>query len=304
MKADVNAAVRLGPGQSSHERLALTEHYVPVTERSLCVCSWGTPGKPVVMLLHGLQSHAGLWDQLGVAIASRGYHVLAPDRRGHGRSGWFDTYNMLDYVADIRSLLAHVGVGPVVLAGHCESTILASLFAAAHPALVRRLVLLQFPDLSRRVPAETRARCISLYLQKSAEATAAHPVFDNPEAALERLLRDAPFQVPRLMAGKVTPRNIKPVEGGFTWRWDPRILTFRLLFDLIDVDIVAETLKRVDTELLLIFGQQSSLVTNREGKILDFARRLVPAGKQTLVPGGHYPHMEETLPEALVGAFV
>jgi len=53
-----------------------------------------------------MQSHAGLWDQLGSVLAQRGVHVLAPDRRGHGKSAWRATYHVLDYVADLAVLMA------------------------------------------------------------------------------------------------------------------------------------------------------------------------------------------------------
>ena len=60
--------------------------------------------RPCVLLLHGFPELAYSWRKVMLPIASAGFHVIAPDRRGHGRtSGWdvgfdddldpFDTLN-------------------------------------------------------------------------------------------------------------------------------------------------------------------------------------------------------------------
>lgn len=51
----------------------------------LHVQEWGT-GDRVAALIHGITSDSGGWWRLGPELASRGYHVLAPDLRGHGLS--------------------------------------------------------------------------------------------------------------------------------------------------------------------------------------------------------------------------
>src|ERR1700689_1292311 len=53
-----------------------------------------TPGWPAVLLLHGFPELAYSWRKVMPALAAAGYHVIAPDQRGYGRTiGWDDSYD-------------------------------------------------------------------------------------------------------------------------------------------------------------------------------------------------------------------
>jgi len=45
------------------------------------------PARAVVVLIHGLGEHAGRYAHVAAAMNAAGYAVIAPDLRGHGRSG-------------------------------------------------------------------------------------------------------------------------------------------------------------------------------------------------------------------------
>ena len=45
-----------------------------------------TPGRPAVLLLHGFPELAYSWRKVMLPLASAGYHVIAPDQRGYGRT--------------------------------------------------------------------------------------------------------------------------------------------------------------------------------------------------------------------------
>ena len=49
---------------------------------------WGDPGAPVVLCLHGVTGHGLRFRRLAEERLATRYRVLAPDLRGHGRSGW------------------------------------------------------------------------------------------------------------------------------------------------------------------------------------------------------------------------
>lgn len=51
----------------------------------LHVREWGS-GPRTALLVHGLFSDSESWHRAGADLAARGYHVLAPDLRGHGLS--------------------------------------------------------------------------------------------------------------------------------------------------------------------------------------------------------------------------
>lgn len=52
----------------------------------LATHTWGAPGGPVALLIHGMSADHRTWRRVGPALAERGYHVRAPDLPGHGRS--------------------------------------------------------------------------------------------------------------------------------------------------------------------------------------------------------------------------
>jgi pimeloyl-ACP methyl ester carboxylesterase len=60
-----------------------------------------SPGRPLALLLHGFPDLAYGWRHLIPILADAGYHVVAPDQRGFGRTtGWVNGYDArLDVVS-------------------------------------------------------------------------------------------------------------------------------------------------------------------------------------------------------------
>ena len=53
-----------------------------------------TKGRPCVLLLHGFPELAYSWRKVMPELAAAGYHVIAPDQRGYGRTtGWDANYD-------------------------------------------------------------------------------------------------------------------------------------------------------------------------------------------------------------------
>src|SRR5215471_2078865 len=53
-----------------------------------------TPGRPLVYLMHGFPELAYSYRKVMLPIAAAGYHVIATDQRGYGRTtGWDDSYD-------------------------------------------------------------------------------------------------------------------------------------------------------------------------------------------------------------------
>ena len=75
------------------------------------------PARPCVLLLHGFPELAYSWRKQLLPLAQAGYHVVAPDLRGYGRTtGWDDRYDgdvasfrFLNLVRDVLGLVAALG---------------------------------------------------------------------------------------------------------------------------------------------------------------------------------------------------
>ncbi|MFF7104486.1 alpha/beta fold hydrolase [Streptomyces nigra] len=107
------------------------------------VCrDWGGSGRPV-LLLHGLAGHAGEWDVPAQRLSPR-YRVVAVDQRGHGASERHPRdVSRAAYVADVVAVADHLALRRPVLVGQSLGGHTAMLVAAAHPGLVRGLVLVE-----------------------------------------------------------------------------------------------------------------------------------------------------------------
>ena len=74
-------------------------------------------GRPCALLLHGFPELAYSWRKVMLPLAQAGFHVVAPDQRGYGRtSGWDGDYDgdlgsfrMLNLVRDALGLVSALG---------------------------------------------------------------------------------------------------------------------------------------------------------------------------------------------------
>jgi pimeloyl-ACP methyl ester carboxylesterase len=104
-------------------------------------------GKPVV-LLHGWPDSSDLWRNQMPFLAANGFRAIAPDLRGLGRSERPKTvaaYSLREAVADVIGLLDSYGIEAADIVGHDWGAAVAWFTASAHPARVRRLVILSVP---------------------------------------------------------------------------------------------------------------------------------------------------------------
>ena len=78
---------------------------------------WGK-GQPIVFS-HGWPLSADDWDTQMLFFVSRGFRVIAHDRRGHGRSSQVaDGHDMDHYADDLAALTAHLRLENAVHVGH------------------------------------------------------------------------------------------------------------------------------------------------------------------------------------------
>jgi pimeloyl-ACP methyl ester carboxylesterase len=113
-----------------------------------------TRERPAVLLLHGFPELAYSWRKVMLPLASAGFHVIAPDRRGYGRtSGWDVTYDddlapfgSLNQVRDVLGLVWALGYRSVAaVIGHDQGSPLAGWCAVARPDVFRSVAMMSAP---------------------------------------------------------------------------------------------------------------------------------------------------------------
>jgi len=114
----------------------------------------GVPGRPVVLLLHGFPELAYSWRHQLPALAAAGFHAIAPDLRGYGRTtGWAPgadapvaPYRWFSLVRDMLALMLALGHRQVhAVVGHDFGSPLAAWCALLRPDVFPRVVLMSAP---------------------------------------------------------------------------------------------------------------------------------------------------------------
>lgn len=110
--------------------------------------------RPAVLLVHGFPELAYSWRHVMLPLANAGYHVIAPDLRGYGRSGGTDTtydadlspFSTLNRVRDMIALLGAIGHRNVAaIVGHDFGSPMAGWCALARPDVFQSLVMMSAP---------------------------------------------------------------------------------------------------------------------------------------------------------------
>jgi non-heme chloroperoxidase len=102
---------------------------------------WGT-GQPIVFH-HGWPLSSDDWDTQMFFFLSKGYRVIAHDRRGHGRSSQVATGHDMDtYVEDVAELTKALGLKDAIHVGHSTGGGEAIRYAAKYPDRVKKVVMI------------------------------------------------------------------------------------------------------------------------------------------------------------------
>jgi len=113
-----------------------------------------TAARPAILLLHGFPELAYSWRKLMLPLASAGYHVIAPDMRGFGRTtGWDDSYDadpdpfrIVNMVRDSMAIVYALGHRTVaMIGGHDAGAPVASWSALIRPDIFRTVTILSSP---------------------------------------------------------------------------------------------------------------------------------------------------------------
>jgi pimeloyl-ACP methyl ester carboxylesterase len=113
-----------------------------------------TENRPCVLLLHGFPEMAYSWRKMLPLLAAAGFHAVAPDQRGFGRTtGWVDrfdgdlkSFHLLNLVKDTLGLVQALRLSSVAsVIGHDFGSPVAAWCALLHPQVFRSAALMSAP---------------------------------------------------------------------------------------------------------------------------------------------------------------
>jgi non-heme chloroperoxidase len=129
---------------------------------------WGSPDAQPIVFHHGWPLSADDWDAQMLYFLSKGYRVIASDRRGHGRSSQIATGHDMDhYASDVSAVVEHLDLRNAVHIGHSTGGGQAARYVARFgepQGRVAKLVLVaSVPPLMVKTDANPEGTDISVF---------------------------------------------------------------------------------------------------------------------------------------------
>jgi len=132
----------------------ITSRYLPrINGLRVHALEAGEPGRPLLLLLHGFPEIAFSWRTVMPALAGAGWHVVAPDQRGYGRTTGQEVgydadltpFSMLNLARDALGLVRALGHSRCAVVGHDFGSGVAAWCALTRPDVFRRVALMSAP---------------------------------------------------------------------------------------------------------------------------------------------------------------
>ena len=255
--------------------------------RQMAAKQWGDPDGTPTLCVHGWLDNASSFDVLAPGLPE--LNIVAVDLSGHGHSDhrpagmhYINYYDVLDLLA----IADQLGWASFNLIGHSMGAEISVELTGMFPERVRKLVMIDGLMATGGATDEERLERNREAVRDALREEHRQPkVFADTEAMAARV-REATGQTLE-SAGLLVARGHKVVEGGVTWRTDPRIRSATPLRPT-----------RAQIDLLLSACAVSTLLMVAEAGDRWFADELANAETRhpmltlTRLAGPHHLHME------------
>jgi pimeloyl-ACP methyl ester carboxylesterase len=245
---------------------------------------WGERSRPGLLFLHGHAAHADVWRFIAPFFA--GYcRVGALSWSGMGGSDWRADYHVDQWVEELVEGAAVLGlfdadVAPAVVA-HSAGAKPAVINAARHGNRFSGLIV---ADSGVSLPPPPPAR-------RDTDRRRSHRIYPTLQEALSRF-RFGPVQPCEnlYIADRIARDSLKPVDGGWTWRFDPGLWPWAASEEAWDA------LAHPKCPLAFVVGQRSAVVARSATAVRSQAPRGTP---YIVLPEAHH-HLMVDQPLAFV----
>jgi non-heme chloroperoxidase len=240
---------------------------------------WGPKDAQAIVFHHGWPLSADDWDTQMLFFLSKGYRVIAHDRRGHGRSGQADIGQDMDtFAEDLIQLAAELDLKDAVHIGHSTGGgEVARYVARAEPGRVGKAVLIgAVPPVMIR--------------KESNPGGLPKPVFDGLRDALAANRAQFYRDLPSGPFYGFNREGVDPIPGTIdNWWRQGMIGSAKAHYDCIAVfseTDFTEDLKTIDVPVLVLHGTDDQIVPYKDAGVLSV--QLVKDGTLKLYEG--FPH--------------
>lgn len=253
----------------------------------LAALQWGDAEAPPLLALHGWLDNAASFTRVAPLLAEH-RHVIALDMPGHGHSAHapagarrYHVVDQIDHVLDFADVL---GFERFDLLGHSLGAGIASLVAAAIPARVDHLLLIEGLGPLADDGTQTLERWRNAMAQRASARRPAR-VFPTVEDAVTA----------RAAAGDLAPdevrpmvqRNLRAVAGGHSWRSDSRLR--RLTPLRVDEPQLHRLLAGIEAPTVLLLAEPGTPYLPTA--MMDARAARVPSIRVVRVAGPHHLHI-------------
>jgi len=212
-----------------------------------------------LVLVHGGAAHSHWWDHIAPLLAAE-HMVVTLDLSGHGDSARRADYSLDMWAREVLAVTAAAGISaPPTVIGHSMGG-LVTLRAAS----------LYGPRMAGAVAVDSPVRDITPEERAAREQRAFGPlrVYPTAEAAIARFhpIPDQPT-LPYISA-HVAETSIRPVGGGWSWKFDPRIFARHQLTPAL--------LTRLDCRVALFRAEHGIVSQQMSDMMYDRLGRLAP----------------------------
>ena len=201
----------------------MREIFLDVPCGRLAALEWGEPGAPPLLALHGWLHNAAGFSALAPPLAGN-FRVLALDLPGHGRSAHLPQgvarYHATDYADHVLDAADALRLQRFSLLGHSLGAGVASLVAAAAPARIEKLALIEGLGPLADDGSHTLERWREAEAQRSVPRRARRVFATVDEAVAARV---AAGGLEAHEARALVERTLHAVEGGHAWSSDARL---------------------------------------------------------------------------------
>nr|WP_325232042.1 alpha/beta hydrolase [Egicoccus sp.] len=259
------------------------EHHLEVEEARITYLAWGTPGRPVLVLVHGGAAHARWWAHLGPLLAEE-HRVVAIDLSGHGDSDHREHYRADQWAREVMAVAdaeRAEGRAPVVV-GHSMGGFVTIVAAAEHGHALAGAIVLDSP-VRRPDPEseEGRRRGPNMFRQPKA--------YPDLEAGVEHfhLVPPQPTENPWLTREVARHSLRRWDDGSWRWKFDPKVFVERT--GPSQPSDYAADLRRAACRLAIVSGARSAIV---DEDVISHMRELV-AGSPAAYAGVPFVRVPE-----------